>query len=310
MLRLLLNDHLFVDTCSDYLSKLKSGGKSTKIQPCITGWLMTIQSMKQLWLDLFQNYGQKFLLTSRFNQDAIENLFARIRGRGGFRDNPSAMEFRAAFRQIIAQELFETKSSNTNCEVDFDSILLQVQKMSEHSELQNESASNIHVQEESVGNPSVTDLNISAYMGGYLLRKYPPNSCSICTNDLILSASPNVTDSSYTFLGHKAYSQNCLLIQPSKRVIDFVERLEKVFNCSFESVAHMHGVLRRLAHLVADDCDDLICCEQDACRTRGIKIGHLYLKIRLFHALKTWNRKKLSSKSGKRNRKYLKLANM
>ena len=205
-------------------------------------------------------------------------MFARIRGKGGFRDNPSAMEFRIAFRQIVAQELFETKSNNTNCEVDFDSILLQVQRILEQSDHSNETSLNVHVPEESVGNPSATDLNVSAYMGGYLLRKYPPNSCQICTSYLILSGSPSETDSTcYTFLGHKAYSQNCHLIQPSKIMIDFVETLEKTFKSLFESIAHMHGVLRRLDHLVAEQCKFLTDCDQYVCQARSEKIAHLYL---------------------------------
>lgn len=49
------------------------------IPPCFTGLQVTINAVIQLWGDLSQ-LGSKYLLTSRLNQDCLENCFSEIRG--------------------------------------------------------------------------------------------------------------------------------------------------------------------------------------------------------------------------------------
>ena len=48
-----------------------------------------------------------------------------IRSRGGHRDNPNSVEFRADYRAVAIDSLF-MKSQNTNCIEDFDSFLLKL----------------------------------------------------------------------------------------------------------------------------------------------------------------------------------------
>ena len=49
---------------------------------CITGWLINLASLRALWQDL-KCYDVKHLLTRRLNQDCLENLFGKLRLRGG-----------------------------------------------------------------------------------------------------------------------------------------------------------------------------------------------------------------------------------
>ena len=56
----------------------------------------------------------KFLLTNRLNQDCLDHFFSVIRSRGGHRDNPNSVEFRADYRAVAIDSLF-VKSQNTNC---------------------------------------------------------------------------------------------------------------------------------------------------------------------------------------------------
>ena len=105
-----------------FLSEIRlATGKKTP--PCFNGWQISINALLGLWEELKLNF--KFLLTNRLNQDCVENLFSIIRGRGGHRDNPTAMQFRSAFRHIVVEKLF-IQSNNSNCAVDFDSILLDL----------------------------------------------------------------------------------------------------------------------------------------------------------------------------------------
>ena len=75
------------------------------------------------YLKTKQNF--KFLLTNRLNQDCAENLFSIIRGKGGFRDNPDAVQFKDAFKYIVADKLF-VQTGKSNCKVDNDKILLDI----------------------------------------------------------------------------------------------------------------------------------------------------------------------------------------
>ena len=59
--------------CLEWLSTVKSQGKHQV--PCLSGWEMAITCLLQLWDDLHQTEGVKFLLTNRLNQDCVEEPF-------------------------------------------------------------------------------------------------------------------------------------------------------------------------------------------------------------------------------------------
>ena len=75
-----------------------------------------------------ENANVKFLLTGRLSQDALEKLFATIRGKGRYRTNSDATQFRAVFRQVLVDSLM-LKSDGPNCKDDLDSFLLSLKSM-------------------------------------------------------------------------------------------------------------------------------------------------------------------------------------
>ncbi|KAF4529911.1 hypothetical protein B566_EDAN018166, partial [Ephemera danica] len=110
-----------LENALNWLQQIKvQNGKENP--PCIDGLKLTIRSALFLWSDL-KSEGWEFLLTSRLLQDAIENFFAMIRQRGGFRDNPSVREFRYEFRWLIHM-LRCNISKRSNCENDDDNMLI------------------------------------------------------------------------------------------------------------------------------------------------------------------------------------------
>ncbi|GFO29491.1 transposable element p transposase [Plakobranchus ocellatus] len=74
--------------------------------PCIEGWQVSISAALHLVQDLHNNHKIKFLLTSRLNQDCIEDLFSVIRGKGGHRDNPDIGQFTSALQQVMLTPLW------------------------------------------------------------------------------------------------------------------------------------------------------------------------------------------------------------
>ncbi len=68
----------------------------------IKGWVSNIRAFKILLHKLTSEHGFEFLLTRRVCTDPLENLFATIRGKGGFNQNPTCQDFATAIKQIVA----------------------------------------------------------------------------------------------------------------------------------------------------------------------------------------------------------------
>jgi hypothetical protein len=55
---------------------------------------MTNNAVKLLFEDLIENFGIKYLLTYRINQDVFENFFDVMRYKGGLHDHPDPLVYR------------------------------------------------------------------------------------------------------------------------------------------------------------------------------------------------------------------------
>ena len=289
---------------------------------------MTINSLLQLRDELHSKYKVSYMLTNRLNQDAAENLFCVIRSKGGFRDNPCAREFRAAFRHVVFDK-FMSLPGTGNCAIDMDRVSLDLTCFERQETSNNSStASNINntnnISDAGENNnivmhdpykipgidmvdvftppPDIAKQNVSAYISGYLLRKLKFD-CETCRQQLILTNLPD--EEKYTFLRHKSYSEYCGLIYPSSSLVNFVEKLEQTFTFAFEGCMHMHHVLSRLIKNTEHHDLEWMLCNSQTCIGKMHGIRQLYMKIRLHHALKMSNRE--DKNKGKRNRKYLKL---
>lgn len=91
------------------------------LPPSIIGLRLSLNSINLLAQDLLQG-GQLYLLTSRLNQDAIENLFGTLRRRSGNNNNPSSMQFRHNLQYCIIAGLMSSPKGS-NCIDDGDSAL-------------------------------------------------------------------------------------------------------------------------------------------------------------------------------------------
>ena len=65
----------------------------------------------------------------------MENVFSVIRGKGGNRDNPDPQQFRAAFHQVVVDQLLKF-SDIGNCQDNLDNILLSLSHMATQKDRQ------------------------------------------------------------------------------------------------------------------------------------------------------------------------------
>ncbi|KAL4120120.1 hypothetical protein QTP88_012854 [Uroleucon formosanum] len=89
-----------------------------KVLPCFDAMVWSINSIIMIYTQQ-KNVGFKYLLTSRVNQDIIENTFSVFRQRGGFNRNPTARTFRTSF-QFQSKHNRMKATEPSNCENDFD----------------------------------------------------------------------------------------------------------------------------------------------------------------------------------------------
>lgn len=65
------------------------------------GILISNKSLAELFAYVQEKYNVEYILTSRLNQDVVENFFAYVRGMGGSNDHPTALDFKHRLRWFI-----------------------------------------------------------------------------------------------------------------------------------------------------------------------------------------------------------------
>ena len=125
----------FLEACVQWIEKWTVKDCRTP-PPCINGFIMTIKSVRLLAADMIAS-GSPYLITSRLNQDPLENLFGTLRGRSGCNQNPSAMTMRRNLQYFMVADL-EKSSLSTNCEEDDSTALLSVFDRGVRKELDDE----------------------------------------------------------------------------------------------------------------------------------------------------------------------------
>ena len=234
----------FLKECLQWLETVTPLGKSG-VLPCLEGWKMCINSLLQLWEFLENSHSLKFLLTNRLNQDCLDNFFSVMRNRGGHRDNPNSVEFRADYRAVAIDSLF-VKSQNTNCIEDIDSFLLKLGNFASSTPSPpvplpdtNTTLPLVSQDLAAVSNmpPNVTpqEGNIIVYLAGYVGRKAVLNfKCKDC-RALWKKHDESSHSDLYTFINNKQYDDLTVggwgggLFYPSTVLVDFITCLESVF---------------------------------------------------------------------------------
>ena len=84
----------------------------------VIGFLCNIESVLKLSKELLLGEApvQRYLLTYKLSQDHLEMYFSSVRQRGGWNNNPSALQFCSAFRSLLGHAgVSITGSAKSNC---------------------------------------------------------------------------------------------------------------------------------------------------------------------------------------------------
>jgi len=235
--------------------------------PCFDGLVWSINSITMLYSQQ-KNLQFTYLLTSRLNQDYVENTFALFRQRGGYNPNPTARTFRSTFSIQAKNNLFKA-SELSNCESDMDSNLLAPTSNSDTllnlvNESDSDYTSTLNVDDEPFTN---TDDNLeeedceislemcsNAYFAGYLGKScFDHFKCSKCVDKFLKKdENLNLFDQHEFLIFYKNYeskeidSNSCFLKKPTEILIQFVKNAQIMLKKLVEQKPHR----KNIAHFI------------------------------------------------------------
>jgi len=305
--------------CKSVFQSMEVIGCKSKV-PCISGFVLSITCLQHLFHSLVDKFDISFLLTNRLNQDCLENHFATIRGRGGFRDSPTPDAFAATFRQVLVQHLL-SPPKGANCADDMTDFLLKLQDVERHQTTQKVDAAiptSVALPHSSLPLAMSADCDLPEleenslnYVAGYACKTIlKEHECQFCTDMLLVQCKDKnelPTFFQFKLYGHCSASS---LFTPSQFSVTLLQKCQTVFTDTFEQFRHKPGILARLfAASIAEvpKMPEVAECRLSDCTVETVeKVIGLFLRILLYHNVKLLNRP-LISQTGKKNRKAQKV---
>ncbi len=93
--------HAILCKAKEVFTAMRAQGKKSLL-PWQKGWILNINSLLDLFSAVKAEYSLSYVLTTRLNQDCLENFFSRIRYLSGATDTrPGPVEFKIRFRNLI-----------------------------------------------------------------------------------------------------------------------------------------------------------------------------------------------------------------
>ena len=194
----------------------------------VIGFYISALSILNISKNLLQRSETPFeyVLTYRFSQDQLEMYFAKVRSRFGWNNNPTALQFKYAIRQLLLKNKIESPST-ANC------VNVSTNDTSEMSKV----------------DPRVSNLLLSTtiwrsdvlhYISGYIVKKLLEFiDCPDCAAALhVSSESASILHNGHlSLLSCKKYGK--LLIPSSSvcKVVDCVDRKARLALCKWASLS-------------------------------------------------------------------------
>lgn len=183
----------FCDEMVLYISKLKfsTSQKSPYIintdSKCgFRGFITNIKSVQAMfakYVDEGEGADLLSLPTFHFSQDFLELLFGRIRSMGGFNDNPTAVQFKAAYRKLVCHSKIVTSNKGNVDDICSKAMETDILTISSRGKPFFTSETEENLREELEQNRECFDQNIDKYMHDQSTNElYDGNIANIARN--------------------------------------------------------------------------------------------------------------------------------
>ena len=152
----------------------------------------------------------------KISQDHIELLFACIRGKGGFNNNPNTLQLKYALRNILMRNSITAlqKANVMSFENESTGSLFSL-KWSKHrssilEEAGDSDSNDAQFQElsDALNRVIISDIseNVLFYIAWFVVRKLKRQiDCSICSEALLLNSSPSATSECREISSHEVF---------------------------------------------------------------------------------------------------------
>lgn len=216
-----------------------SVGESGQWKPAQTGALVSTTAILALQDNFLNNEDYKFLLTGRFTQDMVENLFGGIRVKHPV---PNAVQFKCSLRLITVSQ-FLNDSSKGSYDIDDRMYLCSfVDTLAKMPPKKYEEPHIIAPQNIPELHYNNSELNSLYSIIGYIVSsiKKTSKTCTVCINSL---GSRNYNESMKDMARLtklKAYKSNTLFFCNS-HTFSFVCEMERIFKANFHNLKNSHA---------------------------------------------------------------------
>lgn len=265
------------------------------------GLIVCLTNLLNLYDVVISTGKMNYLLTFKLSQDHLETFFSAIRSRGGFNNNPTARQFKSAYKRLLVHHQITT-SPNANCSVLDATTILFVG--SGHNTKTCDIAYSSDISDnlddeyiETIMSLSPFVENVVVYISGYVMKKVLPKiNCTICKNYLL---TVNYNEQPLGLLNKKNRGK---LIVPHQDVTFVCLQAEKIFR-SFKEQIHRRKVVEHLKLKVLENTSSTFSSTQilKHLQTQDILDNHkiqlvklfidMYFKIRLTYECKIKSRK-------------------
>lgn len=229
------------------------------------GFIICIQSFKFLFNNLVDKF-LKHIPGYKLSQDHIEIFFSNIRAKGGYNNNPTAIQFRSAYKKLLIRtELYNISSGN--CISQQNLSILTCSSVARSLAVLNSSDGKNRIlgnTEDSQNNDdfnlendfpvfSEFSLNVIHYIAGFVVKKINEKvSCEYCVSACV--ATQKFRDSNYYNSFIKIKHRGGLFF-PSEDVFNLCTKTEQylrsfvVLNCvksSFNKIYFVNSLMRKM----------------------------------------------------------------
>ena len=119
------------DEAREYINGLKNASgdlmyTTSRRKTGFVGFLVAIDSIKSIFFELVdkKEAPMNYILTYKFSQDHLELFFGAIRSSGGFKNNPTAEKFTAAYKRLLLRSSIKGRNGNCTKQDETDILLL------------------------------------------------------------------------------------------------------------------------------------------------------------------------------------------
>ncbi|KAJ8246096.1 hypothetical protein GJAV_G00263610 [Gymnothorax javanicus] len=218
---------------------LHSGRRKT----CVVGFIASCISAWNLFQEVVctPNAQCRYLLTYKLSQDHLELFFSLVRACGGFNNNPTARQFTAAYKRLLAK--LQVKTGTGNCIIRDSTTILEATPASANSlrrfDLKPvEHAEQDHDYHLCPNVNAVSEFKDAAinYIAGFVVKKIKEkHNCMPCTE--ALTSETNV----HSFILLK--TRGAITSDPRNQVIKVSRKLDDTDAVCREGVKNIYGIL-------------------------------------------------------------------